>query len=591
MNTSQFCEPRVKARSILKSSTGRDEGVKRTPMNFDHQTAETDIPFFSKWIPPLLWAALAILVQLPLFDRSIVPMDEGHLLTTADAMLDGRHLYTDLHTGIFPGIYLIASGLLNVFGREVLVTRWAAVGVNVVTVVALWQIGRRCMAPRWAALAPFLHLLLIMVAFPTLSMFNYSTVAISFGVVSLTLLLRYLDEGEKKVGLLLGLFIAAAALTKQNFGALIFLSLLISLVWNRKDSALREQTWMQTFFPIVLSGAGLTLSVVIYFLYEGSLVALVDSTLLSIVDSQFSHFNNPIPPILGPHPVEDGRFLFLYTPPTVFNALLMGEEFSGLKVTPWLRTFFIRASYGIPIITMLIAPILFALSSKHTNSSNRRASRSILLFAILFSFGIFPSAIWSHLAFVMIPILLLFGFCADRIESLLRERDLKVMTLLWRNTIAVMAILATFVGADSSRSIRRWNPKPLELERAKGLYVSPRSHALITGSVHFLDRCAPEGAPVLALPDIPIVYFLAERPNPSPFDLAIPGAVDTQMIISRAEQAGVRCVILNPQIYPEFPPLYELYPRLHRYLAGTFQAAEIIQGGDSRWLGMVRRSQ
>ena len=306
MNTSQVCEPCVKARCILKSSTARDEGVKTTTMRFDHQATRTNTPFFSNWIPPLLWAALAILVQLPIFDRSIVPMDEGHLLTTADAMLHGRHLYTDLHTGIFPGIYLIASGLLNVFGREVLVTRWAAVGVNVVTVVALWQIGRRCMAPRWAALAPFLHLLLIMVAFPTLSMFNYSTVAISFGVVSLTLLLRYLDEGEKKVGLLLGLFIAAAALTKQNFGALIFLSLLISLVWNRKDSALREQTWMQTFFPIVLSGAGLTLSVVIYFLYEGSLVALVDSTLLSIVDSQFSHFNNPIPPILGPHPMEDG---------------------------------------------------------------------------------------------------------------------------------------------------------------------------------------------------------------------------------------------------------------------------------------------
>ncbi|MFP6641106.1 MAG: glycosyltransferase family 39 protein [Myxococcota bacterium] len=560
-------------------------------MTEDGRAGWTDDHFAAKWGWPAFWALLAIVAQLPVYDRSIVPMDEGHLLTTVDAMLDGRRLYVDLHTGIFPGIYLIGSGLLSLFGREVLVTRWAAVGVNVATVVALWQIGRRCMAPHWAALAPILHLVLVVVAFPVLSMFNYSTLAVAFGLLGLLMLLRYLESGARRDAFLLGLFVAGAALTKQNFGALIFLALLLALIWSRSDSILATRSWTRILFPIAASGACLTLGVVLYFAARGSLLAMVDSTILSIAGPQFQDFNNPIPPLLGPHPAEDGRFLFLYTPPTLFNALLMGDEFAGLRVTPLVRSLSIRASYGIPILALIVASVLLAVSLRKGEARNRRASRSVVLFAVVFSPGIFPSAIWSHLAFVMVPILLLFGFCADRIEGLITRPSWRAAVLTWRGVVAALAILAAGVGLDAAISIIRWNPEPLALDRAHGIRVSPRSHALITGAVHYLDLCAREGEPVLVLPDIPIVYFLADRPNPSPFDLAIPGTVDGPMIVYRAEQAGVRCAVVNPRMYPEFPPLHEIYPRVHNYLAQGFQTVEVIQTGDSRWLGMRRKTQ
>ena len=293
---------------------------------------------------------------------------------------------------------MITSTLLGLFGREVLVTRWAAVGVNVVTVVALFQVGRHFMSLRWASLAPLLHLVLIAMAFPVMSMFNYSTLAVAFGLVALWCLLRYLEAGKNLDALLLGLFVAAAALTKQNFGALIFLSLLLALIWNRKDSVLASRDWSHTLFPIAASGAGLTLVVIFYFLFEGSLLALINSTILSIIDSQFENFNNPIPPLIGPHPTDDGRFLFLYTPPTLFNALLQGEEFAGFRVTPWVRSISIRASYGIPILAMGASVLFLAFPPGKVDRRIRRASRSAVLFAVIFSLGIFPSAIWSHLA-------------------------------------------------------------------------------------------------------------------------------------------------------------------------------------------------
>ena len=162
------------------------------------------------------------------------------------------------------------------------ITRWAAVAVNIVTVIALFQIGRHFMSTRWASLAPFLHLVFIAMAFPVLSMFNYSTVAIAFGLLGLWFLLRYLETGRTREALLLGLFVAAAGLTKQNFGGLIFISLFLALVWNRKDSILQERTWTQVLFPIVASGGSLTLAVVLYFTFEGTLPALIDSTILRL---------------------------------------------------------------------------------------------------------------------------------------------------------------------------------------------------------------------------------------------------------------------------------------------------------------------
>lgn len=559
-----------------------------TRMAGTREMNSTQEALISRWGWPSLWALLAVVVQMPLFDRSIVPMDEGHLLTTADAMLNGRHLYTDLHTGIFPGIYLITSSLLGVFGQEVMVTRWAAVVVNVVTVVALFQIGRRFMSLHWACLAPLLHLVFIAMAFPVLSMFNYSTLAIAFGLLGLLFLLRYLETGEIREAVWLGLVVAAAGLTKQNFGGLIFISLFLALIWNHKDSALVGRNWISTLFPIGASGACLTLAVVLYFLFEGSLPALIDSTILSIFQSQFENFNNPIPPLLGPHPSDDGRFLFLYTPPTLFNALLQGEPFAGIRVTPWVRSASIRASYGVPMIAMAMSICFLIFSARPQDHRARQASRSAVLFAVIFSLGIFPSAIWSHLAFVTVPILLLLGFCADRIEALLTSRSIAWAAWGWRATVGFLAIVAVGAGAYSAAAVVRWNPDALDLDGAKGIYVSPRSHALVTGAVQYLDQCARPGEPILVLPDIPIVYFLANRPNPSPFDLAIPGAVDGRMIIQRAEEAGVRCAVVNPRIYPEFPALHEIYPRVHNYLAQGFQPMKVIQAGESHWLGMRR---
>ncbi len=543
------------------------------------------------WIWAAGWLALAALVQWPIHDRALVPMDEGHLAAAADWMLGGKLLYREIHTGIFPGIYLITSALFGLFGRDMIVTRMAAVAMNAVIVLCLWALGLRMLRPHWATLAPALYLCLVIVGFPVLCMFNYSTLAACFGLLGLLALLRYLDFGRRRDAIWLGLCVACAALTKQNFGALVFIALLLALLWNRPSSALSGRPWLGVFWPVIVSGALLTLLVMGHFALAGTLFDLIDSTLLSLGASQVQDFNNPIPPLLGPHPLEDGRFTFLYSPPSLFGYLIRGEPFLGLlPTTPLVRSLAIRASYGVPMLCLIISALLLWRARLWGGDDQRRAARSVLLFAVIFFPGIFPSAIWSHLAFVLIPILPLFGFIADRVELGLAELKTggRGLTIAWRGLLALAMLLCTLGCVRASLDIMRWNPIPLNLERAK-LRVSERQAALFHGAHEFVEGCSDVNDAIFVAPDMPAVYFLSARANPSPYDLTIPGNVDGQLIARRLEESDTRCIVFSPQMYPEFPPFTQLFPHLSRYIATHYRREKVIRGGDTEWWGLVRR--
>jgi hypothetical protein len=326
----------------------------------------------------------------------------------------------------------------------------------------------------------------------------------------------------------------------------------------------------------------------LYLARQGVILALLDSTIFSLASSQLNDFNNPIPPIFGAHPEGDGRFIFLYSPPTLFNALVHGVPFAGLEITPELRSLSIRASYGLPIAALIAAPALLFFTRHGARGSARNAARATVLFAVIFAPGIFPSAIWSHLAFVMIPILLLFAFLGDGLEKILKRKASMGAVWSWRAFIGGLTLVALVVAAQTANSVMDFHPEPLGLERAS-VQVSQPNRALIRGATAFIRDCAEPGEPILVLPDIPILYFLADRPNPSRFDLAIPGNVDGSVIIEQSEATGVRCAILNPRMYPEFPPFEQLFPDLSIYIETRFQPVREIHGGGTRWVGLVRR--
>lgn len=526
-------------------------------------------------------------VQWPLFDRMIIPMDEGHLAATAQWMLNGQRLYADLHTGIFPGIYLMTAGLFTLFGSDLVVTRIAAAGINLLIGLSLWRIAKRMVSPSWCLAPPALHMALIAFAFPVLSMFNYSTTALCFALLSLLFLLRYFEGGRMLDGLGLGLFVAATTLTKQNFGALTFLALALSLFWGHRGSALGTRKLFSALGPIVIAGLAITGVVILWMVTTGLFPFFIDRTILTLGGSQLQHFDNPIPPLFGSHP-ETGRFTFLYTPPALFDALVHGQPFLGLNVDQSLRSAAIRISYGTPLVVLIGGLAWLGRSFKEPASRNQTATRSVVVFASLFSLGIFPSAIWSHLAFVLPPISLVAVLLADRFTRWLGGRRGLGPLRVWRFGVAVGSFFLLAIVIARTQDVVRWNSEPLNLERAH-LMVSEHTASLLTEAVEYIDDCAKPGDAIVALPDIPVVWFLVDRPNVSRFDLAIPGAVDGEEIVLGMKSSTVRCVVMNPHMYPEFPPFKLLYPNVAAHLEAEFGVARVLSSSDPHWFGMVRR--
>jgi hypothetical protein len=543
------------------------------------------------WVGAAILAAAAVAAQVAIFDRNFVSMDEGHLALTASRLLDGDVLYRDIHTGIFPGIYATAAGLFSVFGEEVLVTRLAQIVVNAASLILLWLIGIRILPPRWAVMAPLLYLALVWISFPVLTMFNYSALAGTLGLGALLATLRFLDGARRVDAIAIGLLVGACLFTKQNYGGLAAVAIAAAIVLARSRSALRETSVVLSFAPIVASGTVFLVLGIGWLAATGTLGPWIDSTLLSLVGSQLQDFDNPIPPILGAHPEGDPRFVYLYIPSSLFDYLLRGDRFLGLALTPGFISTSIRLFYGLPIAALVAAPAWWAWSTPRADAEEAEDDRSaaslaVIVFAVVFFFGIFPSAVFSHLVYVLAPVLLLFAWLGHQVERGLAARR----PLLGRSWLVLCSVVVTATVAACATvpgHVRRTYDTPSQL-RHVGLLVTPGQAKLHAEAVRFIEECARPGEPIFTLPILPILYLASERPNPVKWDLLIPGAIDEETIVASLEDNRVRCVVRQRDMNPEFPPLSKLYPTLDGYVTHNYGKGRPLSGGGQVWYGLAR---
>jgi hypothetical protein len=339
------------------------------------------------------------------------------------------------------------------------------------------------------ALLPLLLVALFALGFPGLSIFNYSPFSLVFGLFGLWFLLRYLARGRWLDAVACGLLLGACGLVKQNFGALAVLGTSLGLALGRGAGPLAARSFVAAAWPIVASGAALAGIATAALFRLGALDAFVHQTLLVIGQSQLEAFNDPLPPILGAHPQSDGRFIFLYTPAALFNYLVRGEALFGIPISPAFRGFAIRAAYGGTLATLALGALLLFVD-RGAEPGLRAARRAIVVFALAMFLGIFPSAIWSHLGFVLAPVLLVFALLVDRMDSALRTR-LPAAVFAWRGLHAALVLAALALTLRIGLDVRRWHPSPLDLPRA-ALHVSEDQRALLRGATLF---CLPAGRP------------------------------------------------------------------------------------------------
>lgn len=535
----------------------------------------------------VLVAVLATVAQLPTYALSHVPLDEGQIVQIGYRLLNGDRLYGDIYTGIFPGIYWLAAALLRVFGTDVVVTRWAGVLVNTATMVVLWELARRLTGPNWAWLTTVFYLALGVLSFPAFTMLAYSSVSLLCALAALLCVLRYLEEGRARDGAAAGALVVLCGIFKQNYGGLVLVSALGSLLWSRRDSILAQRSIREVVAPPVIAGFAVGLPVLAYLAWVGTFGAFLFDTLIVIAHSQLDAYNQPVPPIVGAHPANDGRFIFLYSPPLFFNYLMRGTSYARPEVILALIGACIRVGYGAGFLALLAAPVLLFDRVQAREPDTRHAARVVLPFACLFFLGLFPSAIWSHLAVVLVPLLIVLVLLAKRVADL-TDRVGAVSRWLRRAAVGAVACAAVAIVVKGSKNLRDWHSEPMRLGGAS-VRVDPQQAALWREAAEFLKTCAAGDPTIFVAPDMPLLYVLTAKRNPTPFDLIIPGNVADDVIVARLRAAGTRCVVYNPNMYAQFSPFDRLFPETSAYFTSAFEVKRRLGSEQGGWLGLQRK--
>jgi hypothetical protein len=151
------------------------------------------------WGAPLGVAAIALVFQLPFFDRWFGVMDEGHMLQFADVIANGGMLYRDATSYPLPGAFYVLAGIFRLFDPSILVSRWVVVVEFSAFVAIVYSIVRRSTSSRYANLCVLLLLLYRVWAFPHWQMFNYSTTALLVLSASLLGVVRFVETGDRRI--------------------------------------------------------------------------------------------------------------------------------------------------------------------------------------------------------------------------------------------------------------------------------------------------------------------------------------------------------------------------------------------------------
>jgi hypothetical protein len=537
-----------------------------------------------------LLAAIAVFiasgaVQMPTFDRSVVSLDEGQLAAIGARMIAGDVLYRDIYTGIFPGIYWLAACLFQLFYVDVLVLRWAQVVVNCLTATFLFMLARSLAPGFLSVLVPVAYLALAMVSFPVFTMLTYSSVSLLAALGALLAARRYVASGSTAWGVAVGLLLAACVIFKQNYGALTLLAFGISFLFLRREGALTSKSLVSIMLPPIVAGLVVAAAAVNFLVASGGWENFLDATLLTILDSQMEAFDQPIPPLFGAHPTGDGKFLFFYGPGGMFGAMFHGHWWAD----PVALSRASRAGYGSAMLALVMLPFILWRFGFRGSAGERATARLIAPFAGLFFLGIFPSAIWSHLAAVFPPLLVILAASAYGAATLAATKApfaYPAVVAVAMLSMAPVIATAAAVAAD----VRSFHSESHGLQGASVL-LSARDSSLYGAADAFLRRCAGEGDSILVAPDMPLLYVMTGLRNPTPYDLVIPGDVRDDVLVQRVNGSNVRCVVYNPTMYAQFSSFDTLFPRLSAYLHEHFRETGSISAGGATWRFLERRAE
>lgn len=525
-----------------------------------------------------------VILGVTLCRRTIILSDEGYLLMQALDMAHGKVLYRDMDSFVAPGAWFVLAALFRMVEPSVIATRMVALVAYLGMVWTCFRIADR-LAGRRSACATAVALGVFTVwAFPAWTVSFYSPYAVLCALVALERVLAWqaTDRGRDLVwaGVSLGL----AIVFKQNYGVFALAGCAVAVLLS-----LLGRGGIGGVLPAALRlGSGAIVSIIPsvgYFLYHSAAADAFDA----LVMHPFRGFlvAHRIP-YLGLSEIFDpqlsagvGRFTYGAYPMVKTGLHLRWTE-GSIRFVEQLHV----VMYWVPVLVFALAGALVVRSLARRSLDVGLAS--VLSVAGLVFLGVFPRADFNHLVNVYQPVVLLGVVVVQRV-ILLSER------WSWRSCSATLACLLlapyAFVAASWYVSLLDTLRTPLASPRG-GVLIDQWEAAMIDFEVETIRALTRSDEPVLTVPGLAMLNFLAERSMPSRYynlyavHIAHDGGAG---VVAEAERSGGRLAVVDYNNFFSDPVgLSEYAPVLAGYLRRSF--APVLSVAVDKHLVLARRS-
>lgn len=507
----------------------------------------------------LVVAGLSLFWVSRFFDRGMGVIDEGFVAALSMRIVNGELPYRDFFTLLIPGVFLLHAGLYEVFGPTLWIGRCVLLLIATGIPVLVYLIARKRLSPWGSAAAAGLSLIWGPHALEHINHANYNWLASFFGLVALWLTGRWVQTPQSashfntplfSIGLALGLSI----LFKQTIGGYAFIAIAFFILWFQAGwSRWRAWAWMSAGALVV------QMPVLVWLGWHGVLGEMFRHILI-IPLSDFSKGGaHPYPAMW---PVWPG-----------FPAVNLDVSTTFLALMPW--------CYGAVALWWLL-DLLRTRNQRDTGGSDsphQRAQEALIVLYSGFAFlGNFPRADYGHLLYNMSAGYVVLMVLASRLHSLLSalagaKVALGAMVLLGLMLVRPMVEhgirmpLWTLGARDTA-----W-PHP----RA-GIKTSAHDAQVFTQVVSEMERIKKTGASIFVLPNAPLLSFLADVPNPTRYDVLMPGNYEPgtmQELQTLLAQGRVEWIVWRHRPMDNLV-LADYEPEFAAFLKRTYQSVQRI---------------
>jgi hypothetical protein len=548
------------------------------------------------WPAVLAVAAVALVLQLPIYDRWVSFMDEGHILAFADILTKGGELYRDAWLYPLPGAFYLLAAAFETFGTSIHVARSVVVVEFAVFVAAIFLLLRRLVSPRLALVGVGLLFVYRIWAFPHWQMYSYSSTALCLLAVALVLCARFLEGGRAGWLVATGAVAGLGILCKQDYGAAILLALNVVVVIAARAGA---RPWRGLL--VALDGPPLVLGLALaaHYAQHGLLGEMLRQTVVGhvvgLATFEYPSFP-PLWPLLRQDPVlRDTYGHVVWVPPIIYTVDWEPARASWLyrETAVWdtaLKLFF----YG-PYL-LVAAGMLRAWALRTALGDRMRRSRALVELAVL-AVAVAALAVVSvnkprdyvHMAILYWPFLVLLVVYGESVGR--RSRVLGVLVAVAALVVAVPFVRYT---ARLARGLAAQHQTPLAAARG-GIRVKAAEARVLDDAVAWMQATAGPSESVAVLPYFPVLSFLADRraPHRSAYVVwPVPDHPDRDRhIVEAMEAEQTPAVLYSVTQWPQFPRFERYAPPIVDYLVERFETTRVFS--PDAWgyilLGLTRR--